>query len=150
MDNSSASWAPRPVLLVLGWLVAAAVAAGAVLSASADDKAGALLLGVAALGVGAFTAHGSLIRPRLAADVTGIRARTMAGTVELSWPETRLRLRTTRRLGRDGVTLEVDSADHLLVLGRLELGEDPRDVLEALGTLRPHGQDAPGVRPDYS
>jgi hypothetical protein len=100
---------------------------------------GAVLFGVAALATGAFAAHGTLIRPRLTADFTGIRARTMAGTVSLNWAEARVRLRTTPRLGRDTVTLEIDSEDHLVVLGWLDLGEDPRDVLHVLSALRAHG-----------
>jgi hypothetical protein len=37
------------------------------------------------------------------------------------------------------VTLEVESDDHLLILGQLELGEDPRDVLEVLSAIRARG-----------
>jgi hypothetical protein len=50
-----------------------------------------------------------------------------------------VRLRTTRRLGRDALTLEIDGDDHLIVLGWMELGEDPRDVLAVLSALRAHG-----------
>jgi hypothetical protein len=59
--------------------------------------------------------------------------------VSLNWAEARVRLRTTPRLGRDTVTLEIDSEDHLVVLGWLDLGEDPREVLHVLSTLRAHG-----------
>jgi hypothetical protein len=110
----------------------------AVFSALSDDLMSAVLVGVATLFAGAFAIHGTLLRPRLTADFTGIRARTLAGTVTLSWAEARVRLRTTRRLGRDSVTLEVDSEDHLVVLGWLDLGEDPRDVLDVLSALRAH------------
>jgi hypothetical protein len=139
VDNSPTSWAPRSVVLGVGWLVTVAVAAAAVFSALSGDPAGSVLFGLATLAIGAFSAYATLIRPRLVADFTGIRVRTMSGTVELSWAEARVRLRTTRRLGRDAVTLEVESDDHLLILGQLELGEDPRDVLDVLSALRAHG-----------
>jgi len=116
------------------------MAAGAVFSALAgSDPMGAILFGLAAIASGAFAAQGTLLRPRLTADVHGISTRTMSGTVKLDWAQTRVRLRTTRRLGRDALTLEIDGDDHLIVLGWMELGEDPRDVLAVLSALRAHG-----------
>jgi len=113
------------------------MAAGALFSALSDaEPMGAILFGLAAIASGAFAAHGTLVRPRLTADFHGISTRTMSGTVTLDWAQARVRLRTTRRLGRDGVTLEIDGDDHLVVLGWLELGEDPRDVLDVLSALR--------------
>ena len=54
----------------------------------------------------------------------------------LTWPETRTQLRTTKRLARDTATLEISSGDQLFVFGWLELGTDPRDVLDVLSSLR--------------
>lgn len=126
-------WAPRPALIALGW-AGAALALACV--AGYADRMGQVFFGVAALALAAASAHGTLVRPRLAADRHGIRIRTVRGLVRLGWAGTRTRLRTTRRLGRDTATLEIDTDDHLFVFGRLELGADPRDVLDVLSALR--------------
>lgn len=133
MDNSSASWAPRPALVAVGCFGALVALAGAFLY---DDKLGAVLFGIAAVVLIAFSAHGMLVRPRLAADPAGLRVRTMYGVHEFSWPEAHTALRSTKRLGRDSSTLEVSAGEQLFVFGWLELGEDPRDVLDALSALR--------------
>lgn len=136
MDNSSASprWAPAPALTALCWFATASALAAVFLL---SDPRGRVLFGVAALVLAAISAHGTLLRPRLAADEQGIHLRTLHGRVDLVWAETRTRLRTTRRLGRDAETLEIEAGDQLFVFGRLELGADPRDVLDVLRALRP-------------
>lgn len=136
MDNYPTSWAPRPALVVSVWAATALLLAGAVVDALVGDRGGLVLLAVAAVAAGAFAAHATLVRPRLAAGEAGLVTRTLGGTHRLPWVGTRTRLRTTRRLGRDGVTLEVEHEDQLYVFGRLDLGEDPRDVLDVLGRLR--------------
>ncbi|WP_410667150.1 PH domain-containing protein [Amycolatopsis sp. cmx-4-68] len=136
MDNYRTSWAPRPALVVSAWAVTALLLVGLVADAVTGDRGGLVLFALAALAVGAFAAHASLVRPRLAADTEGLVARTLSGTHRLPWAQTRTRLRTTRRLGRDGVTLEIEQDDELYVFGWLDLGEDPRDVLDVLSTLR--------------
>lgn len=136
MDNYPTSWAPRPALVVSAWVVTALLLAGVVADAVTGDHGGLVLFALATLAVGAFAAHATLVRPRLAADTEGLVARTLSGTHRLPWAQTRTRLRTTRRLGRDGVTLEVEHEDKLYVFGWLDLGEDPRDVLDVLSTLR--------------
>ncbi|WP_158879763.1 PH domain-containing protein [Amycolatopsis anabasis] len=135
MDNS-ASWAPRPALVAVAWLSTAAAAGGAVLTALAGDRPGAVLFGVAAVVLAALAAHGTLLRPRLTADPHGIGVRTLSGRLLLPWPDVQVRLRTTRRLGRQAQTLELEAEEVLLVLGWLELGAEPRDVLDTLSTLR--------------
>jgi PH (Pleckstrin Homology) domain-containing protein len=136
VDNYRTSWAPRPALVVSAWAVTALLLVGLVADAMTGDRGGLVLFALAALAVGAFAAHASLVRPRLAADTEGLVARTLSGTHRLPWAQTRTRLRTTRRLGRDGVTLEIEQDDELYVFGWLDLGEDPRDVLDVLSTLR--------------
>jgi hypothetical protein len=136
VDNYPTSWAPRPALVVSAWAVTALLLIGVVADAVTGDRGGLVLFALAALAVGAFAAHASLVRPRLAADTEGLVARTLSGTHRLPWAQTRTRLRTTRRLGRDGVTLEIEQDDQLYVFGWLDLGEDPRDVLDVLSTLR--------------
>lgn len=136
MDNYPTSWAPRQAVVVSAWAVTALLLAAVVTDAVTGDHGGLVLFALAALAVGAFAAHSTLLRPRLAAGTEGLVARTLSGTHRLPWARTRTRLRTTRRLGRDGVTLEVEHDDQLYVFGWLDLGEDPRDVLDVLSTLR--------------
>jgi hypothetical protein len=116
--------------------VTALLLIGVVADVVTGDRGGLVLFALATLAVGAFAAHSTLVRPRLAADTEGLVARTLGGTHRLPWAQTRTRLRTTRRLGRDGVTLEIEHEDELYVFGWLDLGEDPRDVLDVLSTLR--------------
>jgi hypothetical protein len=136
VDNSRSSpcWAPSPALVALCWFATAAALAGAFFF---SDPRGRVLFGLAALLLAAASAHGTLVRPRLAADDQGIHVRSLHGRARLSWTETRTRLRTTRRRGRDAETLEIEAGDRLFIFSRLELGTDPRDVLDVLTALRP-------------
>ena len=136
MDNYPTSWAPRQAVVVSAWAVTALLLAGVVADALTGDRGGLVLFALAAVAVGAFAAHVTIVRPRLAADAEGLVARTLGGTHRLPWAQTRTRLRTTRRMGRDGVTLEIEHDEQLYVFGWLDLGEDPRDVLDVLSTLR--------------
>ena len=136
MDNYPTSWAPRQAVVVSAWVVTALLLAGVVADALTGDRGGLVLFALAAVAVGAFAGHATVVRPRLAADAEGLVARTLGGTHRLPWAQTRTRLRTTRRMGRDGVTLEIEHDEQLYVFGWLDLGEDPRDVLDVLSTLR--------------
>ncbi|MDQ7810095.1 PH domain-containing protein [Amycolatopsis sp. A133] len=122
--------------MVSAWAVTALLLAGVVAAALSGDRGGLVLFALAAAAVGAFAGHATVVRPRLAADADGLVARTLSGTQRLPWAQTRTRLRTTRRMGRDGVTLEIEHDEQLYVFGWLDLGEDPRDVLDVLSTLR--------------
>jgi hypothetical protein len=133
VDNSPVSWAPRPALVAIGWLGAVLAPATAFLY---EDRMGALLLGVATIVLIALSTHGTLVRPRLLADHRGIRIRTARGSLDFTWPETHIRLRTGKRLGRDSTTLEISAGDRLFIFGWLELGTDPHEVLDILITLR--------------
>ncbi|EHR48510.1 apolipoprotein N-acyltransferase [Saccharomonospora marina XMU15] len=141
VDNSARSWAPRAGLVGAGWVLAVAATAGAVLSVRFGDRPGTLLLTVAALALLAAALHGTLLRPRLTADGTGLLVRTLSGTRRFGWHEVRLTLSTVRRFGREVTVLEVEPLDlqspDLVVLGWTELGADPRDVHEELLALRP-------------
>ena len=122
--------------MVSAWAVTALLLAGVVADAVSGDRGGLVLFVVAAVAAAAFAGHSTFVQPRLAADAEGLRIRTLSGTHELPWARTRIRLRTTRRLGREGVTLEIEYEDELYVLGLMDLGEDPRDVLDVLSSLR--------------
>ena len=136
MDNYPTSWAPRRAVVVSAWSVTALLLVAVVADAVADDRRGAVLFGVGVLLAGALATHSTLVRPRLLADAEGLTARTMGGKHRLPWGETRTRLRSARRLGRDSVALEVEHGDELYVFGWWDLGEDPRDVLDVLSALR--------------
>jgi hypothetical protein len=122
--------------VVSAWAVTALLLIGVVFDALTGDRGGLVLFALAAVAVGAFATHATLVRPRLAAGTDGLVTRTLSGTQRLPWAQTRTRLRTTRRMGRDGVTLEIEHDDQLYVFGWLDLGEDPREVLDVLSTLR--------------
>ena len=127
---------------------AAAAALGAALGASAlvvGDAPGRLLLGVAAAMLLGLAARDLLQRPRLSAGPDGLRVRRLAGGLHLPWRRLRIGVRETRRLGLRSVTLELDTAADpddegvLVVLGRRDLGADPRVVARQLRELDPSG-----------
>jgi hypothetical protein len=138
-------WAPPVALVVVGWVAAVAALAWCVLGSA--DPAGRLLGGVAALVLTVAALFGTLARPRLAADHSGLRVRGFGGTASYGWPQiSRLRLVHTRRFGRNVPTLEIEvwaggpeaaQDERLLVFGWLELGADPRDVADDLRAVRP-------------
>jgi hypothetical protein len=123
--------------VVLAWVLA--VVAGA-WAAFTDDPPGRVLFGVVALLLALAGVYTTVARPRLAADHEGLVIRGLTGTRRWTWAEVNVRLVRTRRLGRDAATLEVDAENAeppaLVVLGRLELGADPEDVVEELLALR--------------
>lgn len=90
--------------------------------------AAALLLGIAAVD--------ALLRPRLRADKTGVRVRSLTGSTSADWSRVEGSLRRYQRFGRSVATLELDVDERLIVLGRRELGADPEEVLERLTRLR--------------
>jgi len=134
---SAKTWAPQPSIVVLAW--ALTVAAGT-WAAFTDDPPGRVLLGTVALLLAFAGVHTSVARPRLAADHDGLEIRGITGTRRWSWAEVNVRLVRTRRLGRDTATVEVDADNAeppaLVVLGRLDLGADPEDVVAELLRLR--------------
>jgi hypothetical protein len=127
--------------VAVSWLGAAAAAVWCALGGA--DPAGRLLAGVTVLVLASAGLFGSRARPRLAADRDGLRVRGLLGTQGFEWGQvSRVRLVNSRRLGRDVPSLEIeargpeDDDDRLLVFGWLDLGTDPRDVADALHTLR--------------
>jgi len=139
VDNSAHTWAPRWALVVLAWLGTVAALTFVLVS---TDKPGQILLGVAALVLAGLAAYGTVIRPRLMADSSGITVRTLSGREHLPWARISVRLVHRRRLGRDLASIEVDvrepdtEDEGLLVFGWLDLGADPVDVAEVLRELR--------------
>jgi hypothetical protein len=121
----------------VAWALAVVAGAWAALT---DDPPGRVLLGTVALLLALAGLFGSVARPRLAADHEGVAVRGLTGTRRWTWAEVNVRLVRTRRLGRETATLEVDAENAeppaLVVLGRLDLGTDPEDVVEELLALR--------------
>lgn len=134
-ENSFRAWSTPIGLVVCGWLLTAAAALWCSLTGSAADR---LFTAVLALVLAAAAGYASLVRPRLAADRSGITVRRLGGAHHHRWPDVDVQLHTRQRFGRPSHTLELDAADgQLVVLGRMDLGEDPQDVAEALRALRP-------------
>ncbi len=128
-----AQWSPRPVE------TAVAVFAGLVvlLLAVFADPAGRLLLGAAALGLLAIGSADVVLRPRLAADRTGIQVRTLASRHRLPWSAIqRVEVDEHTRYGLTSRTLELEAGELLVVLGKRTLGADPRDVADVLARIR--------------
>jgi hypothetical protein len=137
--DSQAQWSPRPALVGVGWLAALALLATAVFSGSPETR---LFTGVATIAFVLAAGYGTLLRPKLHADADGIVVRLLNGRLHLPWQSTRIKVARTRRLGRTVALLELDGRDaqgeeQLVVLGWLELGADPDDVLDVLLALRP-------------
>ncbi len=134
-----AQWSPRPALVGIGWLATLALLATALFSGSGQTR---LFAGVATIAFALAAGYGTLLRPKLHADSSGIVVRLVSGRLRLPWQSTRIKLSRTHRLGRTVTLLELDGRDEqgeeqLVVLGWLELGADPEDVLDVLHALRP-------------
>ena len=128
------SWSTPAPAVAAAWVLAALLALAAFL---ADDNAGRLLLGLAAVLVSYIAAYGSVARPRLVADDTGMTVRGLFASRHLPWHRVKVRLTHTRRLGRETRTLELDAEEQLVVLTKLDLGADPEEVAEVLHAMRP-------------
>ena len=122
----------------MAWVLAAALLVWTVFGPS---PAGKLLTGVATVGLVVFAVFGTVARPRLVADDTGIAVRQLSGSRRWAWDAVRVRVFRTKRFGRQTALLELDTVDeegneHLVVLGWLDLGTEPDQVADALRTLR--------------
>lgn len=123
--------------MVLTWVLAVVTAVWAVF---VGDPPGRVLLGAVALLLAVAGVFTTVARPRLAADQQGLTVRGLTGTRRWTWAEVNVRLVRTRRLGRDVATVEIDAENAdppaLVVLGRMDLGVDPEDVVDELLALR--------------
>jgi len=137
------AWSPPAGLVGLAWVGAAVSAVWCTLLVGTDDLPGLLLAAVATVGLTAAALHGTRARPRLRAGDDGVTVGGLAGPRHIPWAQVRgVQARAVRRLGRDSMMLEMDVVDadgteRLLVFGRLDLGEDPVDVAEAVQAARP-------------
>jgi Bacterial PH domain len=133
---TSRSWAPQAALVAVGWAFAVVAALCVIFLA---DRPGKVLLAVAAALLVVLSLHGTVARPRLLADEQGLTVRGLFGRRHFPWTEVRFRVAHGRRLGRTSATVELTVLpdDDLVILGRLDLGADPVDVVEQLSQLRP-------------
>ncbi|WP_214369315.1 PH domain-containing protein [Pseudonocardia sp. H11422] len=136
-------WSPPAGIVVLAWIGAAGAAAWCVLLVlSHADPAGRLLSGVAAVSLLGAAVFGTVARPRLAADASGVTVRGLGAPQHHPWSRVPgIRVLRTRRFGRETPLLELDvvgedGRERLLVFGRLDLGDDPEDVGDRLIALR--------------
>lgn len=137
-------WSPARGLILLAWIgAAAALIWFVVLLVGGGDAGGFLFAGGSALGLGLLALYGTRARPRLRADADGLTVGGLVGERHHPWPLVRdVRVRRTRRLGRETRLLELDTVtaageERLVVLGRLDLDADPDDVAERIAALRP-------------
>lgn len=144
MADGVGEWSPSSALVVTAWVgTLAAIGWTVTLFLTGSDPAGRLLAGVAVVGLGVAAVFGSRARPRLRADADGVTVGGMVRARHHPWPFVRdVRVLRVRRLGRDSTLLEIDTVtadggERLLVFGRLDLDEDPRDVAAQLLALRP-------------
>jgi PH (Pleckstrin Homology) domain-containing protein len=141
--QAGGAWSPSAGLVGLAWTGAVAAAVWAALLVGTDDVPGLLLAAVATAGLATTALHGTRGRPRLRTSDGGVTVRGLAGTRHIPWSQVRdVQARAVRRLGRDSMMLELDvvdpdGAERLLVFGRLDLGDDPVDVAEAVRAARP-------------
>ena len=116
---------------------------GGILLVGTGDGPGLLLAAVATVGLALAALYGTRARPRLVADADGVTVGGLAGRHHLPWSQvSAVRAQAVRRWGRDSVMLEMDVVDadgteRMLVFGRLDLGDDPEDVAEAVCAARP-------------
>ena len=131
-------YSPKPLAVVVAWVALLAAVSWAVTTA---DPVG-WVLAVAAVGLlGWLTLVVTVVRPRLAADQDGVRLGRLRGALRWPWRDVHgIEVRRTRRLGRDSTMLELEAVDpdgteRLIVLSRLDLGDDPHRVAQALRQL---------------
>ena len=100
----------------------------------ADDPAGRILTGIAAVGLVVFAAGSWRARPRLAVTPEGLVYRGWLRSTTLLREDVELiRITEFRRWGRTVRLLEIETSDdRLFVLSRWDLGADPLEALDAL------------------
>jgi len=137
-------WSPAVGLVVTAWAGAAAALVWlTVLVAGDTDPGGLMFAAGSALGLGAAALFGTRARPRLRVDADGLTVGGLRGSRHHPWPLIRdVRVRRSRRLGRDTRVLEVEAVtaagdERLAVFTRLDLHAEPEDVATRIAALRP-------------
>jgi hypothetical protein len=124
----------RPMTALIGFAALLAIVEAFV----SHDRAGRLLLAVAAVVLGAIAVTDLVFSPRLIASRSGLTIYAPTLRTRLSWPEVdALRVDERSRLGLASRALEIEAGDVLVVLGKRGLGRDPREVLDVISIYRP-------------
>lgn len=125
-------WEPPAAGIVAAGILGLILAAGAVTLVT--DPPGRIIVGLAAVGLLAFSLMSWRARPKLAIVDGALVYRGWWRTRQLGLADIKLiRITEFRRIGRKVRLLEIDAADgSLLVLSRWDLGTDPLRVLDAL------------------
>lgn len=156
-------WSTPGGLVGFGGAVTLAAGCWWVLSDALIDR---VFIGVLVLLLACACAYAGLLRPRLRADHRGLTVRGLSGSRSWAWDQVRWRVRRHQRFGRTVEVLELDlpelhlpehdltddeppthePTEHeppanpapggLVVLGKLDLGTEPRAVAERLERLR--------------
>jgi hypothetical protein len=129
--------------MVVGWLATAGALGW--LAWGQLDAPGRVFAAVTVVVLAVCAVFVTRARPRLAATSMGIEVRGLAAPRRYGWADVaQVRLLRTPGLARRSLTLEitvcpngVDGDEVLLIFGRLDLCADPRDVADALETVRP-------------
>lgn len=136
---SAHEWSTQPGLVTLGWVLAAATVVWEALATGPTDR---VFIAVLILVLVTASTLGTLLRPRLRADNTGVAVRSLGGSRHWGWAEVDVRVTRQQRLGRTVELLELDVPEDpratggLVILTRLDLGADPHTVAEQLTELR--------------
>jgi hypothetical protein len=139
---SGGTWSPSAGLVGVAWTGAVAAAVWCTQLVGTADVPGLLLAVAATVGLVLAALYGTRARPRLRADGDGVVVRGLT-TRTVPWSQiSGVRAQAVRRWGRDSTMLELDvvepdGTERLLVFGRLDLGDDPVDVAEAVRAARP-------------
>ncbi len=125
-------WEPPTAGIVAAGILGVILALGAVMLVT--DPPGRAIVGLAAVGLLAFTLMSWRARPKLAITDGVLVFRGWWRTHQLGPADIKLiRITEFRRIGRKVRLLEIDATDgSLLVLSRWDLGTDPLRVLDAL------------------
>lgn len=121
------SWRPNRVIALVAGVVAVGALGWSLLSDGMDR-----LFAAAVVLVGAGAALFAL-RRRLTAGPAGLAVQGVTGTRRWLWSDLEaIALATHQRLGLSTTTLELDLGDDIVVLGKVDLDEDPTVVHAAL------------------
>jgi len=117
----------------------AVAAVGAVIGALAtSDRAGRILLAIAAVLLAAYAVTDVIYRPRIVVTVDGIVIRAPGGSARLGWADVhRIEALGRMRLGLRSVTLEIDTETSLHVFSRRALGADPDTAADLIRAFDP-------------
>jgi hypothetical protein len=140
-DQTVTSRAPTAVFgpdLRLTAGVSALTVVAAVLAAVNPDRAGTILLALAALVLACYAAADLIWRPRLVVDPAGLRVRGPGSSAVLAWTDvSAVRADVRMRHGLRSVALEIDAGERLFVLSRRVLGMDPEQAAEIVRAFDP-------------